>query len=179
MIHAVDPILHLQHHAPVLLNDPLPGRVPNQPLRLLQRHAAVLARAAVHLQRVLVRVHVQPDAAPGRGERGYWGLGPAVGEGRGGPGGQEAGVVASTVGAAVAEEGRVGKVGANLFGRRPEVVEAVLGVGEDVAGGDEDRIGGYALAAKGEVAGGVSLCLEGGLEVQVQVGNGWRDGVGL
>jgi len=59
-------------------------------------------------------------------------------------------VVAGAVGAAVAEQVGVGKVGANLLGAAPKVVEPVLFVGQNGAVGDEDAVGPDALAGKGQ-----------------------------
>ena len=67
--------------------------------------------------------------------------------------GQIAGVVAGAVEAAVAVQRWVREVGADLLGRGPEVVERVLLIGEDVAGGDQDVVCADALAAVGEPEG--------------------------
>lgn len=67
--------------------------------------------------------------------------------------GEVAGVVPGAAGAAVAQKVRVGEVCADLLGGGPEVVEGVLLVGEDVAGGDQDGVGVDALAAVGQPEG--------------------------
>jgi hypothetical protein len=65
LIDGINPILHLQHDASVLLNRAWSGRIVEQPLRVLQRHAAVLLPAGVHLERHLVRVDGELDPGPG------------------------------------------------------------------------------------------------------------------
>jgi hypothetical protein len=66
---------------------------------------------------------------------------------------QVAGVVAGAVCAAVAEEGGVGEVCADLLGGAPEIVGGLGLVGEDVACRNEDGIGVDALASVGQPEG--------------------------
>ena len=62
-----------------------------------------------------------------------------------------AGVVASAVSSAVAVGFRGGKVGTELLGSRPKVVDAALLVGKDSAVGDQNTICANALARVWEV----------------------------
>lgn len=66
VVDAVDVVLHLEHHAPVLGDGAGEVGVVGQPLRLLEGEGAVLPVAAVHLEGVLVRVDVELDARPRR-----------------------------------------------------------------------------------------------------------------
>lgn len=96
-------------------------------------------------------MHIDLDTAPGAAQARHGGSdAPVVGLLAVG---QVAGVVTRAALAAVALEIRVGEVGADLLGGGPEVIEAILLVGEDVARGDEDGVGGDALAAVGEPEG--------------------------
>ena len=94
-----------------------------------------------------------------RGEGGDGGGAPVVGAVLGAVD-EIAGVVAGAVGAAVAEEVGGGEVGADLLGRRPEVVDVVLLVGQDGAIGDEDTVGGDTLARVRQVK---SVVVDGGI----------------
>lgn len=67
--------------------------------------------------------------------------------------GQVAGVVSRAALATVAQQVRVGEVGADLLRGGPEVVEGLCLVGEDVTRRDEDGVCGNALAAMGQPEG--------------------------
>jgi hypothetical protein len=95
---------------------------------------------------------VDLDAGPLAGESGDGGGAPVVGPVLGAVD-DVAGVVAGAVGAAVADEVGRGEVGADLLGGGPEVVDVVLLVGQDGAVGDQDAVGGDALARVGHVQG--------------------------
>jgi hypothetical protein len=88
--------------------------------------------------------------------------------------GQVAGVVTGAALAAVALEVWVGEVGADLLGGGPEVIQRVGLVGQDVACGNQDRVGVHALTAIREPEGVVQG--EGGVRVcpavEVPVGLG-------
>jgi hypothetical protein len=64
-----------------------------------------------------------------------------------------AGIVARAVRSTVAVRLGRGKVGANLLGRGPEIIDRVLQVGKDGAIRDEDTVGSNALARVGQVEG--------------------------
>jgi len=112
----------------------------------------ILATAGVDLECLLLREDVDLDARPRASERGDRSSVPVV-RAVLGTVGDVAGIVASAVGAAVAESLGRGEVGADLLGRGPEVVDAVLLVGQDGAVRDENAVGADALAAVGQVQG--------------------------
>lgn len=64
MVDGVDPVLDLHHQAAVFRDRAREVRVVVQALRLLERQRAVLPVARVHLERLLVRVHLDLDARP-------------------------------------------------------------------------------------------------------------------
>ena len=106
----------------------------------------VLARAAVHLERILVGEDVDLDAGEVAAERGDGALGaPVVGPVLGAVD-QPGVVVAGAVEAAVAHDFGRGEVRAELLGGGPEVVDRVPVVGQDGAVRDEDVIDADALA---------------------------------
>lgn len=69
MVDAVDPVLDLEHDAAVLLDDGREVRVVRPLVLRLDRPRPVLRVAAVHLERLLVRVHVDLDPRPRRVQR--------------------------------------------------------------------------------------------------------------
>ena len=71
MVNPIDPVLHLQHNTPVPRDNAREVRLVEEALALLERQAAVLLRAAVQLEGVLVGVDVELDAGPGGGDAGY------------------------------------------------------------------------------------------------------------
>ena len=104
--HGIDPVLHLHDDTSVLLDRPRAVADVEQALRLLQRHAAVLAPAAVHLEGLLVRVNVDLDARPGAAQSRH---GPLFAPVEGAvlvPVREVAGVVAGAVVPAVPEPGQ-------------------------------------------------------------------------
>lgn len=64
VVDGVDPVLDLHDEAPVLRDRAREVLVVEQALRRLERHRAVLPVARVHLEGLLVRVHVHLDARP-------------------------------------------------------------------------------------------------------------------
>jgi len=121
-------------------------RVIEETLRVLQRHGTVHAAAAVDLEGVLVGEDVNLDAAEVAAQRrDRTPLAPIV-VASGVAIDEEASIVASASGAAIAKEIGRGEVGANLLGSAAEVVDAVWLVGEDVARGNEIAIASDTLA---------------------------------
>ena len=70
VVDAVNPVLHLEHDTAILGHGPGKCAVVLQALRRLDRERAVLAVARVHLEGLLFRVDVEPDAGPVRREAG-------------------------------------------------------------------------------------------------------------
>ena len=65
MIDAVDPLLHLNHDAPIFWDSPREIGFIDQALCLLERRSAILEVARVELDGLLVGVNIEPDAGPG------------------------------------------------------------------------------------------------------------------
>lgn len=152
LVDSINPVLNLHNNAAVLLHSAGTVSLVEQTLRLLERESAVLATAGVDLESFLLGVDVDLDAGPLGREGGDGSGAPVVGAVLGAVN-DVAGVVAGAVGAAVAEEVGRGEVCADLLGRGPEVVDAVLLVGQNGAVGDQDSVCGNALAGVGHVQG--------------------------
>jgi hypothetical protein len=146
LINGINPILDLHNNASILGNCSRSIRHIVQTLRALERHTPVLPTAAIDLERVLVREHVDLDTGPVTAKSSHGTLLAPVVRPLLVAVGEVAGIVAGAVEAAVPEQIWVREVGADLLGRGPEIVERVLLVGEDVAGGDQDVVCAYALA---------------------------------
>jgi hypothetical protein len=104
------------------------------------------------LKSLLVGVDINLNAGPRTGERSYWGIPPvvrtvliAIDE--------EAGIVATAVGATVTLDFVVVEACANLFGRAPEVIDGTLLVGENRAVWNEDAVSSNTLAGIWHVKG--------------------------
>lgn len=137
MVDAIDIILHLEHDASELRDNPRPVRDVEEALGRLQRHGPVLPAARVDLEGVLVGEDLELDAAPRAAEAGDRDADlPVVGRGAFGDeacvwfrllvygfGGQGEGRIT------IAYEIGVGRVGTNLLWRAPEVVVGVGSVG--------------------------------------------------
>lgn len=108
----------------------------------------ILSTAGINLECLLIRIHVYLDAAPCAPQSSHGAaLAPIV---RLFAVRQVASIIASTPLAAITEQIWVGKVGTDLLGRGPEVVDGPGKVSRDVTRGDEDSVGGHALATIGQ-----------------------------
>lgn len=110
---------------------------------------AVLARAAVHLESVLVGEDVDLDTGEVARERGHGTLGAPVVRAELGSVDQPGVVVTVAAEAAVVLDLGRGVVGAKLLGCGPEVVDRVPLVGQDGTIWDEDVVDADALARVG------------------------------
>jgi hypothetical protein len=112
-----------------------------------------LTTTAVHLESLLIGVNVELDAGPRARQGSNWSRCAPIEGAILVTVDDVAGIVARAVRSTVAVRLWSGKVGANLLGRGPEIIDRVLQVGKDGAVGDEDTVGSNALARVGHVEG--------------------------